>query len=131
MTTDGIMLRNGGQISVDSSAIYIDKPNKDTVIIREENVQKVSLEVFNWSLAIMSLVTAIFGLYFALVINLSGGILFSVVGLWSIYRTYTKRYTLFLWIDSQAGPIKMYPEQPKKCHAAIVSLIRDPNDRDS
>lgn len=128
MVVDSIVLRNGGEISVDNSAIYIDRPQDDEIIIRKKNVRKVSLEVFKWSLALMSLVTVAFGTYFALAVNLLGGVLFSGIGVWSLYRTYTKRYALFVWVDGQAGPITVYPERPKECHAAIASLIRESSD---
>lgn len=109
---------------VSDEEIRISREDNETVSIPAEAVRKVNLEVFKWSLAVISAVTVVFGAYFFIVENPLGGIIFAAVGVWSLYRTYRERNTLILWVDGRPKPVTVYPEDPKACHAAIAQVIR-------
>lgn len=121
--TGKMPLRRGGWIQVKDGNVYVDREGEDQLLIRGEKIRKVNLQVFEWSLAIIGLVTVLFGFYFAATEHLLG-LAVTLVGLWSLHRNYRERYTLVIWVDNESKPVAVYPEDPEECHAAVAKLVR-------
>lgn len=120
--TGEFSLRRSGSLHVDDGALSVHRD--EGVTVRGEDIRKVNLQVFRWGLATISAVAVLFGAYFAVVEHPLGGLAFSLVGAWSLWRSYRNRYALVVWVDGRPNPIAVYPEDPKGCHAAVAKLVR-------
>jgi len=121
--TDRMALRRGGWLRIDDGTVHVDRDD-ETITIPGDAIMKIKLEVFKWGLGVMSVITFVFGAYFAVEEHLLGGIAFAAVGAWSLHRTYKERNTLVIWVDNRPKPVAVYPEEPKACHAAVARLVR-------
>jgi len=123
-STGRMPLRRGEWMKVENGVVQISRGDGDREMVDGEDIRKVKLQMAEWSLAVISLATVVFGAYFAATQHVLGGLGFALVGLWSLYRTYRERYTLVIWIDNESRPVTVYPENPEECHAAVAKLVR-------
>lgn len=123
--TDRMPLRRGGWIEIDERSVFVDRPESNELLkIDSADIRKINLEVMDWGLTVFSAAAVVFGIYFAFTVHRLGGLVVALIGLWSILRSYRKRYTLVLWVDGSSEPVAVQPSAPEKAHAAIARLIR-------
>jgi hypothetical protein len=127
-TITRMSLRSGGWIGYDDDAVFVQQDDEQGFRIALDDVGRITLTTFEWDLVVMSLLLVGIGGYVVLTRNPLVGVGFLAVGLWSAYRTYTKRYELVLYVDEQPKPVSVYPTHPKECHATIGELVRAESD---
>lgn len=119
-----IELRKRKTIQFRDKNIQVHHSEHDSVTIETRAIQRVSMKPVDWNLVSLSALLLLFGGYFAYTTHVLGGLLFIVLGSWSLYRTYQNRYAVYIWTDGKAGPITIYPVAPKRCHSLLTSLIQ-------
>jgi len=112
-------LRDGGWIGYSDNAVFIDNDNQRAKI-RNTDISTVALRVVEWDVAVMSVLLIGLGGYIVATRNPLIGITFALVGLGSLYRTYTKRYELIIHIENETKPVTVYPAHPKECHDTLA-----------
>lgn len=117
-------LRSGGWIGYDGDSVFVQPDEEQGYKIARTDVARITLNPVEWDLAVMSLLLVGIGGYVGFTRNPLVGVGFLAVGAWSLYRTYSKRYELVLYVDNEAKPVSVYPTHPKECHRAIGELIR-------
>lgn len=121
---DQLPLRRGGWLRVEEGTVHIRREDSEDVTIQGEDIRKIKLQVFNWTLGILSGAAVVFGAYFAVSEQFVVGVGIALVGVWSLSRSYRERYTLVIWIDDRPKPVAVYPEDPEQCHASVARLVR-------
>jgi hypothetical protein len=117
-------LRSGGWIGYDEESVFVQPAEEQGYKIARGDIARITLNPIEWDLVVMSLLLVGIGGYVVFTRNPLVGVGFFAVGLWSAYRTYTKRYELVLYVDEQPKPVSVHPTHPKECHATIGELIR-------
>lgn len=120
-----IALRNRETIIFTDDNVRVHGDSQDSVTIAGKAIQRISMKPIDWNLVSLSVLLLLFGGYFTYTTHLLGGLLFIVIGCWSLYRTYQTRYAVYLWVDGKAGPIVIYPVAPERCHSLLTSLIQE------
>lgn len=115
-------LRNGGWIGYTADAVYLERDD-EKIKISNEHVSEVALQTLRWDLAVMSALLIGVGGYVMLIRNPLVGAAFAVIGILSLYRTYTARYQLLVHIENKPKPVKTYPTHPVECHRKLVENI--------
>jgi hypothetical protein len=117
-------LRRGGWLRVDEANVHIRRDGEEDVSVSGEDIRKIKLQVFDYTLGVISAAAVAFGAYFAVSEQFLVGIGIALVGGWSLYRSYRERYTLVIWVDGRPKPLAVYPEDPQQCHAAVARVVR-------
>jgi hypothetical protein len=115
-----IGLRHGGWIGYSDDAIFLDRGDDEGIKIAHDDVERLSLNILEWDLAVMSILLIGVGTFVAVTRNVVAGVAFGAVGAWSCYRTYAKRYELRIDVDGETTPLSVYPEEPGECHERLV-----------
>lgn len=116
-------LRSGGWIGYDDDTVFVQPAEDQGYKIVRGDIARITLNPVEWDLAVMSLLLVGVGVYVGVTRNSLVGVGFVAVGLWSLYRTYRKRYELVLFVDDET-PVSVHPTHPKECHRALGELIR-------
>lgn len=114
-------LRNGGWIGYSGDTVFID--NKKREKIHKTNISTVGLRIIEWDVAVMSALLMALGGYVVATRNPLVGVAFALIGLFSLYRTYTKRYELVIHVENKPKPITVHPIHPKKCHKTLIDTF--------
>jgi len=117
-------LRSGGWIGYDEEAVFVHRDD-EAVKIYLDRVAGISLEPVEWDMAIMSVLLLGVGAYVGATRNLPVGVAFSAIGLWSLYRTYRKRYELVVHVDDEPKPVGVHPTHPSECRDRLATVLRD------
>jgi hypothetical protein len=123
-TITRMALREGGWIGYDDDAIFLRRAEGDDVKIRFEHVTGVSLRTLEWDLAIMSVLLMGVGAYVGATRNIAVGVGFGAIGVWSLYRTYAKRYQLVVHVEDEPNPVTAYPTHPDECRDRLGTVLR-------
>ena len=123
-TITRMALRPGGWIGYDDDTVFVQPADEQGVKVTRGDIARITLNPVEWDLAVMSLLLVGIGAYVVATRNPLVGVGFALVGCWSLYRTYTKRYELVLYVDDQPKPVSVYPTYPKECHRTLGELIR-------
>ena len=123
-------LRDGGWIGYDDAAVFVRRDDEADVRIRLSNVEGVSLQYLEWDLAIMSVLLLGLGGFVGATRNVLVGVGFVVVGLWSLHRTYRKRYELRIHVANESTPLGLHPTHPKECRETLAGVLIDHVDQD-
>lgn len=115
-------LRNGGWIGYSDDAVFVDTDDQQ-IKIRNDDISTVALRVIEWDVAVMSALLVALGGYVGLTRSPLAGVAFAVVGVFSLYRTYTKRYELVIHVENEAKPVTVFPDHPKECHATLADSL--------
>ena len=115
-------LRPGGWIGYSEDAVFIDR-NDQRIKIRNQDITQIGLRVLEWDIAVMSLLLVGVGIYVGVTRNIFAGVAFGVVGIGSLYYTYSQRYELVIRVDNRAKPVTLYPTHPKECHSTLVEEV--------
>jgi len=121
---DRLPLRRGGWLRVDGGNVHIQRDEGQDLTVAGEDIRKIKLQVFDYTLGVISVAAVAFGAYFAVRERFLVGLGIALVGVWSLYRSYRERYTLVIWIDGRPKPVAVYPENPEQCHAAVARVVR-------
>jgi len=114
-------LRNGGWIGYSDDAIFVN--SKKRVKIRNTDISTIGLRIIEWDVAVMSVLLIILGGYVAATRNPLIGIAFALVGLFSLYRIYAKRYELIIHVKDKPKPITVHPTHPKDCQKTLTDAF--------
>lgn len=117
-------LRDSGWIGYTDEALYIERDDQK-IQIANEHVRKVMLQSLRWDLAIMSALLIGVGGYVGITRNPLVGIVFAIVGVLSMYRTYSNRYALRIRIENESKPVTVYPTYPVECYETLVGIIEE------
>jgi len=112
-------LRDGGWVGYSENAVFLDRDDRK-VKIRSSDISTIALRVIKWDVAIMSALLVGLGGYVVATRNPLVGFGFAAIGIFSLYRTYTKRYELVIQVENETKPVTMYPAHPKKCHETLA-----------
>jgi hypothetical protein len=112
-------LRDGGWVGYSENAVFLDRDDRK-VKIRSSDISTIALRVIKWDVAIMSALLVGLGGYVVATRNPLVGLGFAAIGIFSLYRTYTKRYELVIQVENETKPVTMYPAHPKKCHETLA-----------
>jgi hypothetical protein len=124
-TITRMSLRRGGWIGYTDDAVFVRRgDDAEGFKIRRDDIARITLNPLEWDLAVMGLLLVGIGAYVGVTRNVLVGIGFVVVGCWSLYRTYGKRYELVIRVDDEPKPVSVYPVDPKACHETLGDLIR-------
>lgn len=110
-------LRNGGWIGYSDDAVFVD--DQERIKIRSNNISTIGLRVIEWDVAVMSILLVILGGYVVITRNPLIGIAFALAGVFSLYRTYMKRYQLVIQVKDKAKPVTVHPAHPEECHKTL------------
>lgn len=121
---DRLPLRRGGWLRVAEGDVHIRRDEGQDLTVTGEDIRKIKLQVFDYTLGVISAATVAFGAYFAVREQFLVGVGIGLVGVWSLYRSYRERYTLVIWVDGRPKPVAVYPENPEQCHAAVARVVR-------
>jgi hypothetical protein len=105
-----------GWVGFDDEALYLDRDDERTKL-SFENISELSFRDTDYFIVVLSLVLVGFGLWFLSKSPLS--ILFTVVGLASLYRLYTHRNELIVRASGRAKPLTFHPEDPDAFYEAL------------
>lgn len=119
VTISRMALRNGGWVGYSENAVFLDRDDRK-VKIRSADISTIALRVIKWDVAIMSALLVGLGGYVVATRNPLVGFGFAAIGLFNLYRTYTKRYELVIQVENETKPVTMYPAHPKKCHKTLA-----------
>jgi hypothetical protein len=122
-TITRMRLRPGGWIGYDEESVFVKREDEQGFRIEREDVGRITLSPVEWDLVVMGLLLVGIGAYVAATRNPLVGAGFAAVGCWSLYRTYTKRYELVIFVDGQPKPVSVYPIEPKECHRTLGDLL--------
>jgi len=114
-------LRNGGWIGYSDDTIFVD--DKKRVKIQNTDISTIGLRIVEWDVAVMSVLLIVLGGYVIATRNPLIGIAFALVGLFSLYRTYTKRHELVIHVENKAKPITVHPTHPEECHKTLTDAF--------
>jgi hypothetical protein len=114
-------LRNGGWIGYSDDAVFVDDEKR--VKIHNTDISTVGLRIIEWDVAVMSTLLVILGGYVVATRNPLIGLAFALVGLLSLYRTYTKRHELIIHVENKPKPIRVYPTHPRECHKTLTDAF--------
>lgn len=114
-------LRNGGWIGYSDDSVFIDDKKREK--IHKTNISTVGLRIIEWDVAVMSALLMALGGYVVATRNPLVGIAFALIGLFSLYRTYTKRYELIIHVENRSKPIAVHPVHPKECHKTLADTF--------
>lgn len=123
-TITRMSLRSGGWIGYDEDNVFVQHDDEQGFKVARGDVARITLNPLEWDLAVMGLLLVGIGVFVGTTRNPLVGIGFAAVGCWSLYRTYSKRYELVLFVDEQPKPVSVYPSHPKECHETLGELIR-------
>jgi hypothetical protein len=112
-------LRDGGWVGYSENAVFLDRDDRK-VKIRSSDISTIALRVIKWDVAIMSALLVGLGGYVVATRNPLVGLGFAAIGIFSLYRTYTKRYELVIQVENETKPVTMYPAHPEKCHETLA-----------
>lgn len=119
VTITRMSLRDGGWIGYSDDAVFIDDDNRRAKI-RNSDISTIGLRVVEWDVAVMSVLLVVLGGYVVVTRNPLIGLAFALVGLGSLYRTYTKRYELIIHVENESKPVTVYPDHPTECHETLA-----------
>lgn len=119
VTVSRMALRNGGWVGYSNDAVFVNRDDQQ-VKIRSSNISTIALRVIEWDVAIMSVLLVGLGGYVVATRNSLVGLGFAAIGIFSLYRTYTKRYELVIQVENETKPVTMYPAHPKECHETLA-----------
>lgn len=115
-------LRGDGWIGYSDEAVYVAEDG-ERLKIRNEAVELISLHQVEWDLAVMSLLLVGVGGYVVATLNPFVGVAFAAVGVFSLYRTYRRRYELVIRVANRPKPITVFPEHPTECHETLADQV--------
>lgn len=110
-------LRGGGRLEVTDDALVV-RRDDDPVQIDLVNIVEVSHASFDYFLGILSLALVGFGVV-SLERNVPAGLVFTAIGLASLYRTYGRRGQLKFRVQGRAKPLIVYPEHADAVYTAL------------
>lgn len=116
-------LRADGWVGYSDDAVFLDHGD-ERVKIRNDAIEEVGLRTLEWDIAIMSLLLVGVGGYVVLTRNPLVGVGFAAVGLFSLYRTYGRRWELVIRVENRPKPVTLHPKHPRECHETLVDRIR-------
>lgn len=116
-------LRSSGWVGYSADAIIINDDDDDYKKIYKENIAEIGLRTLQWDMAVMSILLAGVGGYIILTQNPLIGLCFALVGLGSLYRTYTNRYALIIQSKNHHKPVTIHPTHPKECHEQLAEKV--------
>jgi hypothetical protein len=124
-TITRMSLRTGGWIGYTDDAVFVRRDDGDEGLrIRRSDIVAVRLTPLEWDLTVMSVLLIGVGAYVGVTRNLPVGLGFAAVGIWSLYRTYSKRYELVIRVRNDPEPVSVYPVRPKECHETLGGLLQ-------
>lgn len=115
-------LRADGWVGYADDAVFLDHDG-ERVKIHNDAIEQVGLRMFEWDIAIMSLLLIGVGGYVVLTRNPLVGAGFAAVGLFSLYRIYGRRWELVVHVENRPKPVTLHPEHPQECHETLVDRI--------
>jgi len=119
VTVSRMALRNGGWVGYSDDAVFVSRDDQQ-VKIRSSDISTIALRVIEWDVAVMSVLLIGLGGYVVATRNPLVGLGFAAIGIFSLYRTYTKRYELVIQVENETNPVTMYPAHPEKCHETLA-----------
>ena len=111
-------LRSSGWVGYSDDAIVIN--DDECKKIHTEDVAEIGLRTLQWDIAVMSILLVGVGGYIVLTRNPFIGLCFALVGLGSLYRTYTHRQALVIQIRNHQKPVIIHPTNPETCHDKLA-----------
>ena len=122
VTLDRMALRNGGWVGYSEDGIFVDRDGQ-RIKIHSGDISTIALQVVAWDVAVMSVLLIGLGGYVAATRSPLVGLAFGAVGLFSLYRTYVKRYRLVIEVENEPKPVTMHPAYPKECHETLAERL--------
>lgn len=117
-------LRGGGWIGYSDDALYVATGDDDDRIrIPNDAVELLTLNQVEWDIAVMSLLLVGVGGYVVATMEPLVGVIFAAVGLFSLYRTYRRRYELTIRVENRPKPVSVFPEHPIECHETLAEQV--------
>lgn len=120
-------LRRGGRVAVTDDRLLL-VTGRERVSVRLDAVDEVTLQSFDWYLALLSLVLVGFGLL-SLERSVLGGTAFAGAGLASLYWTYRKRNRVQVHVADRRNPVTCYAEDPDELYDALDRAFRRAEER--
>ena len=111
-------LRSSGWVGYSDDAIFIN--DDELKKLNKEDIAEIGLRTLQWDIAVMSLLLVGVGGYVMLTRNPLIGLCFALVGLGSLYRTYTHRQALVIQLQNYQKPITVHPASPKLCYEQLA-----------
>lgn len=109
-------LRRGEWVGFDDETVYVDLGD-DRYRMDFADVAEVSLEDYDYTMGIVSLILVGFGIYFAR--QHLGSLFFTAAGLVSAYRIYSRRNELAIKVTGRAKPLVCYPEDAQEFYERL------------
>ncbi|WP_276302159.1 hypothetical protein [Halorussus lipolyticus] len=113
-------LRTGGTVVVTDDRLLVSADDEITSIALDD-VAEVTIEAFDWFLAVLSVLLVGYGLYSIPRSVLLGGA-FAVFGAGSLYWTYRKRGKARIKVADRPKPISVFPADTAAFADALESL---------
>jgi hypothetical protein len=124
VTVSRMSLRSGGWIGYNDDAVFIDRGDDgERIRIDNDTITQIAIRTLSWDLVVMSLVLVGVGGYVILTRNPLVGLGFVAIGLASLYRTYTKRYALVIYVQNTPSPVAVHPQHPTECHETLADHV--------
>lgn len=120
----GAPLRTGGRLGLtDDRLILAEDDEADSIPL--DAVSEVTVEPFDWFLAVLSVALVGFGVA-SLPRSAALGAVFALLGLASLYRTYRRRGEVTVHVRDRAKPRRLYPADVEGFRAALSPLLDAP-----
>ncbi|MFB6221687.1 MAG: hypothetical protein ABEH90_09660 [Halolamina sp.] len=107
---------SAGWVGFDDAALYLEEDGRRTRVAFE-NVTEVAYRDTDYFIAVLSLVLVGFGLWF--VPRTPAALLFSLIGVASLYRLYRHRGEVVVRASGRAKPLTFHPEDGGEFYDAL------------
>lgn len=114
-------LRTGGSVAVTDDHLLVAADDEVTRVALDD-VAEVTIEDFDFFLAVLSAVLVGWGLY-SVPRNAPLGIAFAAFGALSLYWTYYKRGKVSIAVAGRAKPVSVFPTDPEEFYDALEPLV--------
>lgn len=114
-------LRFGGEVAVTDRRVLVDD-DEEATSVRYTGITEITNEAFDWFLGLLSVALIGFGVL-SIEQNVVVGVVFVVVGIWSVYRTYRHRNRVRIHTESRAKPVELFPEDVERLYAELEPAV--------
>ena len=115
-------LRTGGWIGYSEDAVFV-RRDDERVKIPTDAIKQVGLRTLEWDIAVMSVLLVGVGGYVVATRNPLVGVAFAAIGVYSFYRTYSKRKKLVIHVENERKPVVVHPEHSRKCQERLADHV--------